>query len=290
MKHKTGFACLLAAMLVTRCSNQNSRSAEESVTQADSAASAEPSEAATDPAEGTTDAAQTVSSTAEQSSAAESTKENTSDATTASVTTVFQRQEPTAMITTTVTEAVLGGQGGEEHAEDAAPLYFSYRFTEEGVSMRLAGGNYQSIEYDFAEMLEHAAGRDLYSLVDFNFDGNLDLCVPFHWDGDNVFYVVFLWEPDTEHFSETELYFINPIVCPQSMLVCEITYDGNIGAELTQREWFEGFLESKMVVQANFDALALAVADDMTNRRPSKTESYDTHEELEKAFLSYLPG
>ena len=298
MKQNKAFVCLLAAMLLAGCSGESSGGG--SVTDSSTAAP-ESSEAATGESSmaDTESTPGTAETTAEGSTADSQAETQTAEApgTTAAqdesstaVTTLFERQEPTAMITTTVTEAVHGGQGGEEHGDDPEPIYFNYRFTEEAVSMRLAGGNYQSIAFDFTEMLGHANGAELYTLTDYNFDGTPDLAVPTHWDGDNVYYIVFIWDPETEKYNEDGLTMINPVVCPKSQLVCEIVYDGKIGAELTQREWYMGYLEMKTVVQANFDALALAVAEDMTDRQPTKTESYDTHEALEAAFLSYLPG
>lgn len=296
MKQSVICTCLLSALLLTACGANSSGSGEESGTEtgtttvtAETTAANEES-SGTDAPESSTADSQADTQTTEQTTGQVTGQTSAKDESSAAITTLFERQEPTAMISTTVTEAVLGGQGGEEHGEDPAPLYFNYRFSEDAVSMRLAGGNYQSVSYDFSKTVAHAAGRDIYTLADFNFDGEYDLCVPVDWDGDNVYHAVFLWDNETSRFSETPLSFINPIVCPESRLVCEISYDGKIAAEMTQREWFEGYLDMKMVVSANFDALALAVADDMTSRQPTKTESFDTREALEKAFLSYLPG
>ncbi len=293
MKRSVICICLLS-LLLTACgahsSGEESGSSMETTTvTAETTAANEESAGNAAPQSSTADSqadTQTTEHLTEQTTGQTSAKEESQ----AAITTLYERQVPTAMITTTVTEAVLGGQGGEEHGMDPAPLYFNYRFSEDAVSMRLAGGTYQSISYDFSKTVEHAAGKDIYSLADYNFDGELDLSVPVDWDGDNVYYAVFLWDTEATRFSENALLCINPVICPKSKLVCEIRYDGKVGAEMTQREWFEGFLDMKQVVSANFNVLALAVADDMTNRQPTKTESFDTREELEAAFLSYLPG
>ena len=43
-------------------------------------------------------------------------------------------------VSSSITTLAQGGQGGEDHASDPDPDYFTYRFFPESVSMRLAGG------------------------------------------------------------------------------------------------------------------------------------------------------
>ena len=123
-----------------------------------------------------------------------------------------------ALITTqsAVTTQQQGGQGGEAHAEDPNPLYFNYRFTSEYVSMRLAGGNYQSLQYDFSEALEHDVDM-LYTLDDFNFDGWADLCIPVHGFGTpNTQYIVYFWNPEQRLYNEKFRQYINPVCHPET--------------------------------------------------------------------------
>lgn len=96
-----------------------------------------------------------------------------------------------------------GGIGGEEHAETPLPEYFTYRFLPDSVTMRLAGGNYQAILYDFSETVAHDA---YYYLNDYNDDGYFDLCAPVKYDGDRISTcAVFLWKPEDGKFSETPI-------------------------------------------------------------------------------------
>lgn len=101
-----------------------------------------------------------------------------------------------------------GGIGGEEHANTPLPEYFNYRFVAESVTMRLAGGNYQAISYDFSETVAHNA---YYYLNDYNNDGYFDLYAPVKYDGERIITcAVFLWNPETGKFTETPILYNEP--------------------------------------------------------------------------------
>lgn len=100
------------------------------------------------------------------------------------------------------TELYQGGEGDEAHANDPMPEYFTYRFTPDGISVRLAGGTYQAILYDLTDALQHHADQ-LFSLTDTDDDGDFDLSVPIRFDGDAASeYAVFLWDADTKRFAD----------------------------------------------------------------------------------------
>ena len=56
----------------------------------------------------------------------------------------------------TVTTLFQGGIGGERNADNPQPEYFVYRFQPEDISVRLSGGTYQVLKYDFSAVF--AAG------------------------------------------------------------------------------------------------------------------------------------
>ncbi len=94
-----------------------------------------------------------------------------------------------------------GAIGGEEHGNTPLPEYFIYAFQPEVVTMKLAGGSYQKIAYDFSVMLEHDA---FYYCKDYNEDGYFDLIVPIEYDRDCIKRcAVFCWKAETAKF-ETE--------------------------------------------------------------------------------------
>ena len=94
-----------------------------------------------------------------------------------------------------------GAIGGEEHGNTPLPEYFLYAFQPEVVTMKLAGGSYQKIAYDFSVMLEHDA---FYFCKDYNEDGYFDLIVPVEYDGEYIKRcAVFCWNAETAKF-ETE--------------------------------------------------------------------------------------
>ena len=100
-----------------------------------------------------------------------------------------------------VSTAFQGGIGDEEHAETPKPEFFVYRFQPDAFSARLAGGNYQTVEWDFSEAFSHQIDAE-YFLEDQNEDGCFDLYIPASYDADaNITaYYVFLWDPNHEKF------------------------------------------------------------------------------------------
>ena len=97
--------------------------------------------------------------------------------------------------------AFQGGIGDEEHAETPKPEFFVYRFQPDAFSARLAGGNYQTVEWDLSEAFSHQIDAE-YFLEDQNEDGCFDLYIPASYDADAKItaYYVFLWDPNIEKF------------------------------------------------------------------------------------------
>lgn len=101
-----------------------------------------------------------------------------------------------------------GGIGGEEHAETPLPEYFRYRFDPTSVAMRLAGGTYQVISYDFSQTFAH---ESYYYLRDHNEDGYFDLYAPIEYDGDYIVTcAVFLWNPESGKFADEPVLYECP--------------------------------------------------------------------------------
>ena len=102
-----------------------------------------------------------------------------------------------------------GGDGGEEHAETPLPQYFTYRFFESGLSVRLAGGSYQSLSVDLSGVSPEDAESGYY-LFDSDFDGDLDLSVPTVLTDFHIEFAVFLWDDASAHFAETPVMLSDP--------------------------------------------------------------------------------
>ncbi len=107
-----------------------------------------------------------------------------------------------------------GGDGGEEHAETPLPQYFTYRFFESGLSVRLAGGNYQSLSVDLSGMSPEDAESGYY-LFDSDFDGDLDLSVPTVYTDSHKEFAVFRWDEASAHFAETPVMLSDPQYFPE---------------------------------------------------------------------------
>ena len=111
----------------------------------------------------------------------------------------------------TVTTLFQGGIGGEQNAGNPQPEYFVYRFMNDNVSARLAGGTYQVLHCDFSAIFQKERTDIPYYLEDYNGDGHYDLYTPVQFDGDDVTqYAVFIWKPDTQKFEETPVMLDNP--------------------------------------------------------------------------------
>lgn len=104
---------------------------------------------------------------------------------------------------TTVTTLFQGGIGDERNANTPRPEYFVYRFQTSAVSVRLAGGTYQVLSYDFSQIFETERESIGFYLDDYNTDGAYDLFAPVQYDGDNILaYAVFLWDSGQDKFAE----------------------------------------------------------------------------------------
>ena len=208
------------------------------------------------------------------------TETHTTETTTETETTVSQTAASVPLITTVSTTVVQGGQGGEQHAADPNPLYFNYRFSPERVSMRLAGGNYQTILYDFEAAIEHDVDS-LYSLTDYNFDGNPDLCVPVIFADANITYAVFLWDADMMYFTNEPFLLCNPSVDAERSIISSLTYDGAHTAIYRTFRWDNDVLAETLYASADFQALTLTTKKE---NGEEQTDLYDSSDALKEAF------
>ena len=225
--------------------------------------------------------------TSNQSSLSYDTEPSTEAALTSVSSEASSQQTATSGTTASVTTLAQGGQGGEDHASDPDPDYFTYRFFPDSVSMRLAGGNYQTVFYDFAEAVAHDAA-ELFYLSDFNYDGKPDLAVPVRFSGDNITDAVFLWNADTSLFETEPVLLCNPITDQETKTVVCLTYDQNTGAEIKLQflSWSDKEPAEIRTVSADYTALTLT-----DNGQDGETVSqYDTTELLHKAILSLIPS
>lgn len=111
--------------------------------------------------------------------------------------------ETEAPNTAAATELFQGGIGDERSADIPLPEHFVYRFHEDSVSVRLAGGTYQVLSYDFSAIFEQERDAVAFYLDDFNTDGAYDLFAPIRYDDDEILtYAVFLWDSEQERFTE----------------------------------------------------------------------------------------
>ena len=192
--------------------------------------------------------------------------------------------DPLATAQSILTTQQKGGQGGEEHAEDIDPLYFDYRFSDTGVSMRLAGGNYQTINYNFSRAIEHDVDS-LYTLDDFNFDGNPDLAVPVEFDNANVTYAIFLWNPESFYYEEEPILIVNPVPYADSQIITSLERESASLWMMTTFTFTDGILMPYIVKTADYEAMTLTT-EYMDYSAPTVVDQYDSTEALEAALLA----
>lgn len=102
-----------------------------------------------------------------------------------------------------ITTLFQGGIGDERNVDTPLPEYFVYRFQPSSVSVRLAGGIYQVLSYDFSPIFEVERESIGFYLDDYNADGFYDLYAPIRYDGDEIHeYAVFLWDSGQDKFAE----------------------------------------------------------------------------------------
>ena len=176
-----------------------------------------------------------------------------------------------------------GGEGGEDHASDPDPEFFTYRFFPESVSMRLAGGNYQTIFYDFKAALEHDVNA-LFHLDDVNFDQHPDLFVPVEFDSQNITSAVFLWNPDTMYFQSEPILLCNPQLDPDSETVSSLVYENEARPETVLRyfRWVDGKLSEIRALIADYTAFTLT---DVPAEGSETIRQFENADQLHEAFV-----
>ena len=189
------------------------------------------------------------------------------------------------MFTVTVPEKkAQGGEGGEEHADDPDPNYFVYQFSPEGVAVRLSGGNYQSIAYDFSKTAENGIEKDFF-LLDMSFDGCPDLFVPVEKKDDTVTYAVFVWNSEAKKYAETPILLDNPTVSAEKKLVTAVRKLSSTSVMLTGYEWQAATLAQSYIVYADFSKLTLSYKT-LSDQKISITD-FKTAAELSEKLRSY---
>lgn len=236
-------ALLFLCTLLTGCGGNSSQSAEDSqliLTVADTTAR--------------------ISELHEETTTAETTETtvqfttDTTELPTTAATTATTRQ---TLFTTSqaATELHQGGEGGEEHGSDPDPLFFNYRFGPDVVSMRLAGGNYQSIGYDFSGAIGETGEPD-YFVEDCDFDGDADLAAVCSYDGSDALYAIFLWDAGTLKFNEEPVLVYNPRL-HRPTLITSLKQESDTVASVTAYEWEDGSLKEIWKQTADYAALTL---------------------------------
>ncbi len=189
-------------------------------------------------------------------------------------------------VTIPPTTGMQGGQGGEAHADEPEPLYFNYRFAPDCVTMRLAGGNYQTIFYDFEAAVEHDVDS-LYYLDDFDFDGSNDLAVPVIFADSNITYAIFLWNKETMFYEEEPILLCNPSAIAESRQVVSLTSDGTEASVLRFFIWDTGTLSETVMAAADYTACTLTVTYPGGDSPETVTE-YDSTEALNEAMQAMI--
>lgn len=171
-----------------------------------------------------------------------------------------------------------GGEGDEAHAETPEPEYFTYRFTPNGISVRLAGGTYQTLPCDLSASV--GCGIEmLYQLPDCNFDGRPDLLVPVSVADSDIRYAAFCWNESLAAFEDIPVFLRNPLIHPETEQIVCLSQDSDTAAYVSVLQWENGALNEVQQISADYETLALTAGDTVT--------SYDTEEELTKALLEY---
>ena len=279
---------LLGIFALTACGTASSNTASEQHTTALTAASsvAAVTTAASTEVTTTTSSAATVQSTAAQTTASAITSQTVSSVqtTTLPVQTTGSTFKPAFTISGTTATLLQGGGGGEEHAEDIDPLYFNYLFGEDEAALRLAGGTYQVIGFDFSEALDHEVDS-LYYLQDADFDGDYDLCVPVHFANSNVEHAIFRWNAETQHYDEQPVLIINPVFHTEKKQITSLQHVSATKSDMIRYEWADGALKTTETATADFVMLTFVQRGADDNKTVLK---FETEAELEKAVNDFL--
>ena len=288
MNYRTLLAAALTAALLCGCSEKSSAPVSEPE-QTHTSAVTETTAVHTTEAPSSPD-----TQTTEQTTVSDvQTSEVQQTTVTAESTVTLPTTEPTQLspvLVTTAIRIINGGEGGEEHAQEPLPLYFDYRFYDDSVAVRLAGGTYQSLQYDFSETLRHGAAEQ-YTLLDFNFDGSDDLAVPVKWDGANTTWAVFFWEPDSLHFRSEPDLCCNPIPVSEDKSLYEITYitdeSGPVRTEIRIRFFNDPALSYSFV--GDYTGLMLKCYAVQGDSKKNYMTHYKSRDALTEALQDLLP-
>lgn len=171
-----------------------------------------------------------------------------------------------------------GGEGDEAHAQTPAPEYFTYRFSPDGISVRLAGGSYQILLCDLSASIGSGIEM-LYQLPDCNFDGQHDLLVPVTVSDSDITYAAFCWNAERAAFAEVPVFLQNPIIHPETEQIICLKQENDTTACVTVRHWENGTLTEIQHVTADYDSKQLVTDDGI--------KEFDTDDALTEALLEY---
>lgn len=242
MKTKLQFAALLLPLcLLAGCGNSTESQADSSL--ADTTETTTGTTAATTAAD--------TETTAETTETTDSETTASSDSTTEAVTTTAATSTGPMFTVTVPANKAQGGEGGEEHAEDPDPDYFTYQFAADGVILKLSGGTYQAIAYDFSKTADKGLDRDFF-LLDANFDGKPDLFAPAEIKDGMITYAVFVWNEETKKFADYPVLIDNPNINAEKQTVTSTRKLGDSSVMLTGYVWQGGTLAQNYIVYADF--------------------------------------
>ncbi len=210
----------------------------------------------------------------------------TSPDTLSSLTEATVSASDTTILSSTNSETTLPTDEPQAHGDTPYPTYFNYRFSPDGITVRLSGGNYQSLHLDLSEAIDHNLDF-LYRLEDFNFDGNPDLVVPVQFGTSNVLYGVLIWNPDTAQFHRQPIHIFNPNVHPAEKKICARISESPAIQSLEIYTWNQDQLELRTKYSADYEACTLTtIALNPESEIAPEIQTFSSADELESKFLS----
>jgi hypothetical protein len=169
--------------------------------------------------------------------------------------------------------------------EKAYPFNFNYVFTEEAVGLRLDGGTYQTISFDFSQIIRKDGTLD-YRLYDCNFDGDPDLLIPLKKDDNKQICAMFIWNNSTKKFYETAITAENPTFSAEKKQYTTIgTLSSKQSVMVTGYQWSGAAPGISFIVYGDYKSNALTFKDNATGK--TETKNYDTADALTAALSDY---
>ena len=249
----------------------------------------------------TTTTAETTSATDSETGTSETTETTTS---TTATTALPPAEAPDSLFAVVLPESVKQAEPSEpaessdpkepdessgaeqtEPPEKAYPLYFNYVFSKESVGLRLEGGTYQNLSFDFSQIIRKDGTLD-YRLCDCNFDGDPDLLIPLKKDDNKQICAMFIWNNSTKKFYETAITAENPTFSAEKKQYTTIgTLSSKQSVMVTGYRWSGAAPEISFIVYGDYKSKALTFKDNTTGK--TETKNYDTADALTAALSDY---